>query len=635
MNSERRWGVMGMVPIAASVVLVAVGEASEWPLALARWLALLMLGVCAAVLVPLRRAGRATAINLSFGVFVLLAAAGFWLWPGGLGRAIAAGPIAWVYWVLLAGACLPWAFGAPPFTEAFAKRTTPEAVWQTDIFKRINRNMTLVWCLLFLAAALCATLAALVPALQGPIAQALLTGVIPVGIMLGIGLPFTKTYPAHYQRKLGLEPVEEAAAPTPTEDAPALNIEPTPARAPEPRPIREETMSGQKTIVALNGSPHGAIGNTAQMIEMLRPTLEAEGLALEVIGLQDKDIDYCTGCALCLEKGKCWIPDDHRGLVKKLLDADGIILAAPVYFLHVPAQMKTFIDRSLSWGHKPRDTYKPGLAISVAAAFQEVEVAHYLAHILHVYGAFSVGEFTAMATSPGGFLGRETVEARAQDLARDLARAVKQKRRYPVTSQDLFFYLHMGWLVQRHKDEVMKADYLHWEEKGFFQGFEKYADQQWSHVEGLGGEARDAWIKQMIAERKDKKMMKPGPDAAEQARLASPEPSGLPESCHELIKGMPQAFNSDKAQGVEAVIQFKVSGTENFDAYLDISGGKCAYHEGKADSPALTIETPAQVWLDIAYGRQDGQAAFMQGLYKVQGDISLLMRLGGMFARVG
>jgi putative sterol carrier protein len=38
------------------------------------------------------------------------------------------------------------------------------------------------------------------------------------------------------------------------------------------------------------------------------------------------------------------------------------------------------------------------------------------------------------------------------------------------------------------------------------------------------------------------------------------------------------------------------------------------------------------VWLDIAMGRQDGQAAFMQGLYKVLGDITLLMRFGGMFS---
>ncbi|MBU4278556.1 MAG: NAD(P)H-dependent oxidoreductase [Proteobacteria bacterium] len=631
MNPERRWGLMGLAPIAASMILIAVGEAAGWPLATARWLSLLMLALCVAVLIPLRRAGRATAISLSFGAFVLLAAAGFWLWPTGLGRAVAAGPIAWVYWVLLAGASLPWAFGAPPFTEAFAKRTTPEAVWQTDVFKRINRNMTLVWCLLFLAAALVATMAALLPALNGPLAQALCTGVIPVALMLGIGLPFTKNYPAHYQRKLGLEPVGVVADPLPAEKPPAPISAPIPAQATAPRPIREETMSGQKTIVAINGSPHGGIGNTSQMIEMLRPTLEAEGLALEVITLHDKDIDYCTGCALCLEKGKCWIPDEHRGLVKKLLDADGIILASPVYFLHVTAQMKTFIDRSLAWGHKPRDTYKPGLAISVAAAFQEVEVADYLAGLLHVYGAFSVGTFTAMATGPGGFLGKEAVQARAQDLARDLARAVKEKRRYPVTSQDLFFYLHMGWLVNSNKNGVMKDDYRHWEDKGFYQGFEKYVNQQWTEVEGLGGKARDAWIKQMIAERKARKGGATPPPRPEPKAEQAPGPQ-MASTCRELLEMMPLGFNPQEAGDLKATVQFNISGGEEFVAHLDIAGGRCAFVEGAAAQPNLVIKAPAQVWLDISQGRLDGQAAFMSGKYQTEGDITLLVRFNKLFS---
>lgn len=628
MSQKRLWGILGLAPIVAAMVFIAVGEAGGWPPGLARWLSLLLSAVCVATLIPLRRAGQATAINLGFGAFMLLATAGFWLWPAGLGRALAAGPIAWLYWVLLAGVSLPWAFGAPPFTEAFAKRTTPEAVWQTDIFKRINRDMTLVWCLLFLAAAVCATMAALLPALKGSIARAVCTGAIPLGLMLGIGLPFTQKYPAYYQRKLGLEPVGSGAQLPPAATDPA----PLSAPAPAPRQSLEETMSGQLKIVAINGSPHGGIGNTSQMIEMLRPTLEAEGLALEVITLHDKEIDYCTGCALCLEKGKCWIPDDHRGLVLKLLEADGIILASPVYFLHVTAQMKTFIDRSLAWGHKPRDTYKPGLAISVAAAFQEVEVADYLAGLLHVYGAFSVGTLTAMATGPGGFLGRETVEARAQDLARDLARAVKEKRRYPATSQELFFYLHMGWLVSANKDGVMRDDYRHWEEKGFFQGFEKYVDQQWTEIQGLGGEGRDAWIKQMIAQRKARKGGATPPPRPEPQAAQVPGPQAA-STCRKLLEMMPLGFNPEEAGGLKASIQFEISGGEEFVAHLDIADGKCAFVPGAAEQPDLVVKSPAEVWLAVSQGRLDGQAAFMGGKYRTEGDITLLMRFNKLFSR--
>ena len=73
------------------------------------------------------------------------------------------------------------------------------------------------------------------------------------------------------------------------------------------------------------------------MIEMLRPTLGQEGFELEVIHLAGLDIRYCTGCAFCMEKGKCWIDDDHRQIAEKLLTAQGIILASPVYFFSVTA----------------------------------------------------------------------------------------------------------------------------------------------------------------------------------------------------------------------------------------------------------------------------------------------------------
>ncbi|MCB2228178.1 MAG: NAD(P)H-dependent oxidoreductase [Desulfarculaceae bacterium] len=619
--------LLRILPILCSTAFIAVGEVAAFPPGL---MAALGLGL-AACLLPLllfmARRGKASMIEWGMTGFLTLGGLCFLLWPGGAGRAVAAAPVAVLYAVLFLAVVLPPLLGGPLFTEFFAKKSTPEAVWATDIFQRINRDMSLVWAALFAACSLSALMPLAFSPPRGPVPPIVFFAFIPLALLLGVGLPFTKKYPGHYQRKLGLEPVS-ASAP----DAPPMAEPPSPAlMAASPK---EASMSQNGKIVAINGSPHGGIGNTSLMIEMFRPHLQKEGFELEVITLHDKNIEYCTGCAVCIEKGKCWIPDDHRGIVKKLLEADGIILGCPVYFFQVTGQMKTFLDRSLAWGHKPRDTYKPGIGLSVAAAFGEVEVGNYLSRLLHVYGAYPVGTFTAMATGPGGFLGREAVEDRAADLARDLVTAVRDKKRYPVTSDDLFFYLHIGWLIQRNKDTMMKDDYKHWEDKGFYQGFEQYAGQEFAESR-FQPDTRDAWIKQMIAQYKQtRKTAAPPSREARQATPASPPPEAMPQSCHELIQGMPTAFHPEKAEGVDAVIQFKVSGGENFDAYLSIADGKCAYHEGKADDPALIIETPAEVWLDIAFGRQDGQAAFMQGLYKVQGDIGLLMRLGGMFATV-
>jgi multimeric flavodoxin WrbA len=380
------------------------------------------------------------------------------------------------------------------------------------------------------------------------------------------------------------------------------------------------------TIVAINGSPHAGIGNTSLMIEMLRPTLAEEGFDLEVIDLAGKIIEYCTGCAFCMEKGRCWIADDHKEIVDKFLAADGVILASPVYFMHVTGQMKTFLDRCLALGHKPRTTWKPGLAISVSAGMGETDTANYLAFLLRTFGAFSVGTLTAMATQPGGFLGKEAVEARAADLARDLARAVKEKRRYPATDRDLRFYQFMGTLVRSQKETVMKHDYKHWQEHGFYDGFEKYIQQTTAEVP-FDGELRDAWIKEMIQEHKAKKSGQP-----ENGKKAPSAAVQKPKSCRELIQTMPLGFQPGAAGDLTADLQFEVSGEEKFTSHLKIANGRCTYHDGPADKPSLVIKTPADVWLKISGGELSGQKAFMEGRYKVEGDMNLLLKLNRLFS---
>jgi multimeric flavodoxin WrbA/putative sterol carrier protein len=380
-------------------------------------------------------------------------------------------------------------------------------------------------------------------------------------------------------------------------------------------------------IVAVNGSPHGAIGNTSRLIEMLRETLADEGFELEEIRLAGKQIAYCIGCGFCMEKGRCWIDDDHREITEKLLSADGIVLASPVYFLHVTAQMKTFIDRSLGFGHKPRTTWKPGLAVSISAGLGESGVAEYLGFILRTFGAFSVGTLTALAIAPGQFLGLEAVQARAGDLARDLARAIREKRRYPATEKDLRYYQFMGDLVRSVGDSVMKDDFAHWQKHGLYAGFEAYVKQTWAPPYDDGG-ARESWIQEKIAEQKARKR-----EEGKRAKKKTAPGATVGSTCQELFRKMPQAFNPEAAGGLSAVYQFEVTGSEAFVTHLRIADGKCAVLEGPADRADVIIKTPADVWLAISHGELDGQQAFMDGKYTAVGDLALLMKLRTLFSR--
>jgi len=366
------------------------------------------------------------------------------------------------------------------------------------------------------------------------------------------------------------------------------------------------------------------------MIQMIRSGLKDQGIDFDIeeIFLSDKNIEYCVGCGFCLENTKCWKKDDHAEIIDKLLNADAIILGSPVYFRHVTAQMKTFTDRSLSFGHKLRTATKPGIAVSVSAGMADTATGQYLAGLMRVYGAFPVGTLTAIATSPGGFLGKEAVEARARDLGLDLLRAIREKHVYPVTDESYQFYLFMRDLVTRDK-EFMKGDYKHWQDNDLLTGFESYVKQEFAQSP-FDKEVRKEWLKNMIKEANSNNNNGNGKTQAEN-KPANASPLEQAASCLDLLKIMPLGFKKESANGLKAVYQFNITGSENFNAYLEIESGNCAFHEGSHAKPDVVIDSPADVWLSVSRGELDGQSAFMTGKYKVDGNVMLLMKLNSMF----
>jgi putative sterol carrier protein len=105
-------------------------------------------------------------------------------------------------------------------------------------------------------------------------------------------------------------------------------------------------------------------------------------------------------------------------------------------------------------------------------------------------------------------------------------------------------------------------------------------------------------------------------------------------NCHDTIAGMPTVFNAEAAGDLSAHIQFNVSGEETGIYYLNIENGICTFLEGESITPTMTIHTPSEVWLAISRGEMDGQMAFMEQRYSVEGDFSLLMKMNELFKTV-
>ncbi len=90
-------------------------------------------------------------------------------------------------------------------------------------------------------------------------------------------------------------------------------------------------MDAMKKVVLLCGSPRPK-GNTAQIVEECAKVIRDQGLLAEIYSLAGKKIESCTACYRCRDEGNCVLEDGLDELIDMIREADGFIVASPVYF---------------------------------------------------------------------------------------------------------------------------------------------------------------------------------------------------------------------------------------------------------------------------------------------------------------
>jgi multimeric flavodoxin WrbA len=104
----------------------------------------------------------------------------------------------------------------------------------------------------------------------------------------------------------------------------------------------------KKKVLVLSSSPRRG-GNSDLLCDQFALGVQLAGHHSEKIFLKDKKISYCTGCGTCIDRGKkCSQKDDMAEVLDKMVEADVIVMATPVYFYTMCGQMKTLIDRTCS-----------------------------------------------------------------------------------------------------------------------------------------------------------------------------------------------------------------------------------------------------------------------------------------------
>jgi multimeric flavodoxin WrbA len=350
-------------------------------------------------------------------------------------------------------------------------------------------------------------------------------------------------------------------------------------------------------VLALNSSPRSqGQSKTELMLRHLVEGMLKAGAEVETVELRKKKVNNCIGCYTCWTKtpGVCVHKDDMTNeLFPKWLESDLVIYATPLYHFTVNATLKAFIERTLPvlepffirdkgrTSHPLRHKPPRVVALSVAG-FPDDSVFDQLTSYMNIFKGLVVAQIyrpgAEMLTMPF-----------YKERASDVLAATEQAGKEIVESMSV-------------SDETMAR-------------IRQPIVDDWDAALKIG----DVMWKTCIAEGITPK------EFGEKGIIPRPD------SIDTFLLIMPLGFNAEAAGDTKATLQFIFSGQEEGTGHFTIENGSIMASEGPADNPDLVIETPFDLWMDIITGKADGQQMFMQGKYKVNGDLSLLMRLNQFF----
>ncbi len=350
------------------------------------------------------------------------------------------------------------------------------------------------------------------------------------------------------------------------------------------------------------GSPRGAKGASSRIAQQFAAGLRRGGAEIEEIILKNQKISHCIGCFTCWTKtpGKCVHRDDMDALLPKM-NADLVVLATPLYVYSVPGAVKDFLDRQI-----PR--YEPFLVEQdgITTHPSRDGVAKNSLFVICVAGFPEQSHFDAVVTmckkmteSYCGHLligGSEPMSRDdAQSSYTELYRQIEQAG-YEVATQ--------GKMQETTAQQI--RDLTTWPPQKVEQ-FRRIANDYWTAL---------------IA--KTPTNLPPIKTAG--GKELTVRDGGMAT----FLAGMAMQYDSKAIPGYAGVLQFDFEG----DVYhLLISENGCKAYAGAHPEPTMTIFTPAKVWGDISAGTLDGQKALMDGLYRTEGDMGLLLKLDRLFGQ--
>lgn len=178
-------------------------------------------------------------------------------------------------------------------------------------------------------------------------------------------------------------------------------------------------------ILAICGSPRGKKSQTRVLAGEVLKASQAQSADVEMVDLSKAQIEFCRACEACHQKPGCVLHDDAIRILTKVLSADGIVLASPVYLNQVTALLKAVLDRSSHFVHCLRLRGKYLAVVTTCGGGGGAATQEYLKHYATIVGAQCVGGVDAKVPLKPADM------AAAAALGKALVTAIREKQQYP------------------------------------------------------------------------------------------------------------------------------------------------------------------------------------------------------------
>jgi putative sterol carrier protein/multimeric flavodoxin WrbA len=339
------------------------------------------------------------------------------------------------------------------------------------------------------------------------------------------------------------------------------------------------------------------------------------------------------------------------GVMEKIKSADGVVLACTAQNFAPTALMQSFLEYLTDYTDVLNG--KHVMLITLSKAGGEKSAGDYLTRIVQFYGGYVAANMGLRVHH----LGESEVDEFVDKTTQDFYRAVHQKRKYIIpsdymndTSVAKKSDAHIKESMPEKSEAASKPSEL---SNGFTDTQEKEIDElsllfSQKHntttensstpnvPTGLTRNSSISGIGEGIAShsRNDSASVPSNPFAPTETESKSrwAKSGGTTKGAVQaLTQRLPEFFNSQLSAGLQAVIQFNITGSENFDGAISIHSTECTYIEGNPTAPDIIIMADTSVWHDVLKNKNSAQKAFMTGGIKVRGDFVLLSKFDTLF----